>query len=99
MIVVMGKVRLPPENLPAAKPHMRAMVDASRAEAGCMHYAYSQDLFDPALFHVIERWRDREALKTHFQTPHMTAWRAEWPSLGIRDRDLMLVEAGAPEPI
>jgi quinol monooxygenase YgiN len=99
MIIVMGTVRLQPEALLAAKPHMRAMLDASSAEPGCLHYAYSQDLFDPGLFHVIEQWRDREALKLHFQTPHMTAWRAVWPNLGITDRDLVLIEAGEPEPL
>ncbi len=95
----MGTVRLPPENLPAAKPHMQAMIDASRAEPSCLHYAYSQDLFDPGLFHVIEQWRDRDALKLHFQTPHMMAWRAAWPSLGVTDRALVQVEANEPEPL
>jgi quinol monooxygenase YgiN len=99
MIIVMGTVRLPPENLAAAKPHMRAMVDASRAEAGCLQYAYLQDLFDPGLFHVIEQWRDRETLKLHFGTSHMMAWREVWPDLGVTDRDLVLVAAGALEPV
>ncbi len=95
----MGTVRLPPENLAAAKPHMLAMVEASRGESGCLNYAYSQDLFDPGLFHVIEQWRDREALKLHFQTPHMTVWRAAWLRLGIGDRSLVMVEAAEAEPI
>ena len=95
----MGTVRLPPEKLENAKPHMLAMVDASRAEEGCLIYAYAQDVFDPGLIHVVEQWRDREALKLHFRTPHMMAWRAAWPTLGITDRDLVLVEAGNPEPL
>ena len=99
MILVIGTVRLPPENIAIARPAMETMMAASRAEDGCLEYAYSQDLLDPGLVRVTEIWRDREALKAHFQTPHMAAWRAVFPDLHITDRDLSLYEAGAPEPI
>ena len=99
MIIVMGTVRLPPENLAQAKPAMRAMVDASLAEAGCLHYAYAEDVFEPGLIHVSEQWRDLEALKQHFQTQHMMAWRAAFPILGVTDRKLQQIEAGEPKPL
>ncbi len=99
MILVVGTVRLPPENIARARPAMAAMVAASRAEDGCLEYAYSEDLLVPGLVRVTEVWRDREALKGHFQTPHMAAWRAVFPELNITDRDLSLYEAGEPEPI
>jgi len=99
MILVIGTVRLPPENLARARPAMRAMVEASRAEDGCIQYAYSEDLLVPGLVRVTEAWRDREALAAHFRTPHMAAWRAVFPELSITDRDLSLYEAGEPEPI
>ena len=95
----MGTVRVPHRKLEDARPAMRAMVDASRAEAGCLHYAYAEDVFEQGLIHVSERWRDREALKTHFQTPHMAAWRAVFPTLEITDRDLISFEAGEPAPL
>ena len=97
MIVVMGTVRLPPEKLAEAKPAMRAMVDASRAEAGCLHYAYAEDVFEPGLIHVSEQWRDLPALKQHFQTPHMMTWRAAFPTLGVTERNLHQFEGGEPE--
>jgi len=99
VIVVLGTVRLPPEKLDAARPHMQAMVDGSRAEAGCLQYAYAQDVFEPGLIHVSERWRDRAALKLHFQTPHMMAWRAAWPDLGVTGRDLATIETDTLEPL
>jgi quinol monooxygenase YgiN len=99
VIVVAGTVRLPPENLPAARPHMRAMVEASRAEAGCLQYAYAEDMFEPGLIHVSEQWRDREALKTHFKTAHMAAWRAAWPSLGFTERNLIRIDGGDVQPL
>ncbi|MFD2755762.1 putative quinol monooxygenase [Comamonas terrae] len=39
MLLIVGTVRLPAENLERAKPAMRAMVQASRAEPGCLEYA------------------------------------------------------------
>ncbi len=98
-ILVVGTVRLPPENIARARPAMETMVAASRAEDGCIEYAYSHDLLEPGLVRVTEAWRDRAALAAHFQTAHMAAWRGVFPSLGITDRDLALYEAGAPEPI
>ncbi len=98
-ILVIGTVRLPPENIEKARAAMETMVAASRAEDGCFEYAYSHDLLEPGLVRVTEAWRDREALAAHFQTPHMAAWRAVFPDLQITDRKLALYEAGEPEPV
>ncbi len=98
-ILVIGTVRLPPENIARAAPAMTAMLAGSRAEDGCFEYAYSYDVLEPGLVRVTEVWRDREALAAHFQTPHMAAWRAAFPELQITDRQLALYEAGEPEPV
>ena len=34
-ILIAGTFRVPPENLDRFRPHMRKMLAASRAEAGC----------------------------------------------------------------
>ncbi|MBA3070523.1 MAG: antibiotic biosynthesis monooxygenase [Hyphomonas sp.] len=98
MIVIEGTVRIPPSNLEAARPVMEQMVRASRAEPGCLDYAYSVDVLDAGLVRVTERWASREALAAHFKTAHMATWRAFFPELGITDRSLRLYDA-EPEPI
>lgn len=98
MIIIEGTVSVPPERIEAARPVMETMIRASRAEAGCLDYAYSIDVLDPGLVRVTERWESREALNAHFETPHMAAWRAEFTALGITDRSLRLYEAD-PESI
>tara|TARA_R110002020_G_scaffold83397_1_gene206739 strand:- start:146239 stop:146535 length:297 start_codon:yes stop_codon:yes gene_type:complete len=98
MIVIEGTVRIPPSNLAAARDVMEQMIRASRAEAGCIDYAYSVDVLDAGLIRVTERWENREALAAHFKTAHMATWRAFFPELGITDRSLRLYEAD-PEPI
>ena len=35
-LIIAGTVRVPPEFLNDFRPHMRAMLDASRAEDGCL---------------------------------------------------------------
>lgn len=96
MLLVVGTVRLPPRNIDAARPAMRRMIEASRAEPGCLDYAYAEDVLDPGLIHVRELWTDQAALDRHFASPHLAAWRAAWPGLGIGGRDLRLYEVGEP---
>lgn len=96
MLLIVGTVRLPPENLDAARPVMGRMVEASRAEPGCLDYGYAEDLFDPGLIHVKELWTDQAALDRHFAAPHLSEWRAAWPALGIGERRLLIYEVGEP---
>ena len=99
MILVLGTVQLEPDKLGAARPAMRTMVEASRAEPGCIAYAYAQDVLDPETIHVVEKWRDRDALKAHFATPHMAEWRGVMGALGLSGRDLRIFETDEGEPI
>lgn len=98
MLLIAGTIRLPAERLAAARPAIRAMVEASRAEDGCLAYSYAEDVLEPGLIHVAERWQDRAALDRHLATPHLAIWRACWADLGIRDRTLTLFEAADGEP-
>ena len=70
------------------------MVKAARAEDGCIEYSYAEDLFDAGLIHVKELWTDQTALDRHFASAQIAEWRAAWPSLGIRDRDLRVYDVG-----
>jgi quinol monooxygenase YgiN len=98
MLLIVGTVRLPADHLDEARPIMARMMAASRAEPGCMEYAYAEDVVDRGLIHVKERWTDRAALTDHFNSDHIFEWRKAWPSLGIGDRDLSLYEVGEPQP-
>jgi quinol monooxygenase YgiN len=99
MILVLGTVRLAPDKLEAARPAMRQMVEASRAQPGCIAYGYAQDVLDPETIHVVEKWRDREALKAHFATVHMAEWRGVMGTLELSGRDLKIFETGEGEQI
>lgn len=96
MLLIIGTVRLPPDNLDAARPVMQRMVESSRAEPGCLDYGYAEDVLDPGLIHVKEMWADQAALDRHFASPHSAEWRAAWPELGIGERRLFVYEVGEP---
>jgi quinol monooxygenase YgiN len=99
VILVIGTVRCPPEALEALRAPMAQVVAASRAEDGCIDYAYGADMLDPGLIRVSEAWRDRAALEAHLRQPHMDAWRAARAELGVGERRLSLYESSDPEPI
>ncbi len=98
MLVIVGTVRLPPENLALARPAMARMIAGSRAEPGCRGYSYAEDVLDPGLIRVTELWDDRAALDAHFASPHIAEWRTAWPALGLHSRDLTLHEVGPGVP-
>ena len=95
MLIVAGTIRVPPDKLDALRPHMTAMAAASRAEAGCLDYSYGEDVAEPGLIRVFERWTGQAALDAHFATPHLAAWRAVWPRFGVSDRRLFAYEVAS----
>jgi len=99
MLLIIGTVRIPPGTIDRARPAMERMIAATRAEDGCLDYSYAEDVAEPGRIHVIERWRDRAALERHFTAAHIKEWRADWPRLGITDRDLKLYEASEPTEV
>ena len=98
-LIIAGTVRVPPENIAAFRPHMLAMLSASRAEDGCYEYSYALDVADPDLVRIYEAWRDQAALDAHFQTPHMATWRSHWLAFGVSDRKLFAYETASERPL
>jgi quinol monooxygenase YgiN len=98
-LIIAGTVRVPPENLERFKPHMQAMLAASRAEDGCLEYSYAVDVAEPGLIRIFEAWRDQPALDAHFQAPHMATWRSRWPEFGVSDRRLFAYETASERPL
>ncbi len=75
MIIVEGWVRLDIRDIDLLRGAATEMMRATRAaEPGCLEYAFAQDLAEPGLLRVIERWVDEAALAAHFATPHMAAF-------------------------
>lgn len=92
MIVVTGYVRIAPEDVETLRPHAQRMIAETRKEGGCYVYAFSEDILDPGLIWIVERWSDWAALNAHFESPHMATWRDALAGLAIVERNLMAHE-------
>jgi quinol monooxygenase YgiN len=51
------------------------VIQATRAERGCLRYDLTSSLMDPLTFVFVEQWESRAALDAHFETPHLRRWR------------------------
>jgi len=99
MIVLTGTIRIPADKLDAARPAMKAVVEETRKEPGCLFYSFGEDVLDPGLILIAEAWADEAALGAHFASPHFTAWREANPGLGVTDRQLTVYEAVSSKPL
>ena len=98
MIIVEGSARIPENAWEQAEAAMTKMIVASRFEEGCIEYAYSRDLIDTNLLRIIERWKDKAALISHFAEPHMAEFRQALAAVGPQDLQVRMYEA-EPEPL
>ncbi|HVY90277.1 MAG TPA: putative quinol monooxygenase [Hyphomonadaceae bacterium] len=75
MLVLSVNLRVPKAEQERLRPHMEAVVNASRRESGCLAYSYGFDLLDPDLIRVFEVYKDDDALKAHVASDHFKRWR------------------------
>jgi Uncharacterized conserved protein len=59
----------------------RPLIAATRQEAGCIGYSLLDDRDDPGKCVFVEEWQDMEALKQHWQAPHLLEWRQKTKDL------------------
>lgn len=88
MLIVLAKAKLGAGSLAAARAAIADMVAASNAEDGCIAYAFTEDMLQPGVIHIVEKWQDEAALAAHFATPHMAAFGA-----AIAGLDFEVIEA------
>jgi quinol monooxygenase YgiN len=86
LIVIAGSVRI--EKLDVAKPHIAAIVAATRAEPGCMAYSFAHDVNEPGLVRIFEIFANAEAVAAHRASPHMAEWRSHHAQMGMTERNL-----------
>jgi quinol monooxygenase YgiN len=99
MIVLTGTVRIPADKLDQARPLMKAVIEATRKEDGCLFYSFGEDVLDPGKIVVAEAWRDEASLGAHLGSAHFHAWRDAGAALGVSDRQLTVYEAVSSKPL
>jgi quinol monooxygenase YgiN len=98
-VAVLGEFRLPAERMDEARDAMARVIAATRAEDGCLAYSYAEDVLEPGLIRVSERWTNRAALDAHLAAPHMAVWKAEREALGLTGRSITVHELGSSQAV
>ena len=63
MVIVAGHLVVDPAERAAYLESCRPGVDQARRTHGCLDFAISADLLDPARVNVLERWESQDALE------------------------------------
>lgn len=85
-IAVFGILRFPPDRMAEVLPHLKALVQATYENDGCIAYDVAEDLFEPGLVRFSELWPDRESLEKHLVAPHIEPWRKKARECGLLER-------------
>lgn len=87
VIIITGSLRLPVDRIEEARPHLRALIETTRSEPGCLLYAWAEDVLEPGLIRMIEHWRNWTSFAAHDRSPHATAWKGALAEIGLLDRN------------
>ena len=99
MLIVLAEATLGEGALDAGRDALTTMVEASRAEEGCISYTYGVDILDPTKLLIVEKWVDDAALAFHFGTPHMAAFQQALSTLDVQITELAKYQADDGSPL
>ena len=99
MLIVLAEATLGEGTLEEARGAFSAMIEASRAEEGCLGYSYALDVLDPNKLIIVEKWVDDAALAYHFSTPHMATFQKALGSLDVEITELAKYQADDGSPL
>ena len=98
MLVIAGTIPFDPAHREDFHAACVALQKATRAEEGCLIYAFSSDLEDPGIVHIIEKWTSEEALLAHFAQPHMQAFRDAGSRVGLGKSSMLKYQVSSEGP-
>src|SRR5271165_6082173 len=70
MFAITGTMNFDPSDRDEILEILIPLCAASRAEDGNVAYVWSQDLSQPATFHIYEHWASEDAFTSHCKSPH-----------------------------
>ncbi len=92
MLILSGTITMPPEDVAKITDAAVTMMQATRAEVGCIEYEFAEVIGSPGTIRVYERWESVSALLAHFEAPHMADWQKAMATVTIGSRQLARYE-------
>lgn len=81
LLTVVASMRARPGKAEELQAALERLVEASRAEAGCVDYLLHRSIDEPALFTFYERWTSAAQLDAHLAGPAIAAFEQIEPDL------------------
>ncbi|MGH7231150.1 MAG: putative quinol monooxygenase [Nitrospiraceae bacterium] len=91
-LTVIARAKAKPGREADLERAMRAGVNPSHREQGCLRYTVHRSIGDPASFVTVERWVSKEAMDQHFAAPHTQALLKQIPDLLAEPPDISVFE-------
>lgn len=79
MVILHASFRVKDGSLPFALAQCETVLGPSRAEPGCISYAFFALPNDPQSMIFVEEWQSPDALKSHFEMDYVKAFFAAVP--------------------
>ncbi len=98
-IIVTGTIDFDPHKRDQAIAAVTECMEATRAEEGCEHYAFSGDFADQGRMYVSEQWASQDAMDTHMATPHLAALLGKMGDFGVTSASLTKWEGASPSKL
>ncbi|WP_209347271.1 putative quinol monooxygenase [Pontixanthobacter sp. CEM42] len=99
MITVIGKIRLPVDQVEQAREALVKAVAATRAEEGCIEYNFAEDVTEPGVLRISEVWDSKERLAPHFKSAHMVEFMTVAATLDVTEREVTMYEVSGSTPL
>jgi len=99
VILVAGTVDFDPARREAALAAAVPLLAPTRAQRGCLAYAWSADPAEPGRVHVFEAWADEAALAAHFAGPFYKGMLGVLGAHGVRGAEVAKYRVTACEPV
>lgn len=81
MLVVIATLPGKPDKREEITAALTKAAVATRAEEGCLSYAFHVDLENVDRYVSVETWTDQDSLDAHFTTPHLVELLSQAPDL------------------
>jgi quinol monooxygenase YgiN len=75
-LTIVANIKAKESEVERVKSELLKLIDATRAEEGCINYDLHQDNENPAHFLFFENWVSRELWQAHMGTPHIADYLA-----------------------
>ncbi|MEC7778070.1 MAG: putative quinol monooxygenase [Actinomycetota bacterium] len=83
MIVIAGTIAFDPDKAEQMLASATTLMEATRAEEGCLDYVMAADPLIPGLLRLFERWENEEHLGAHMAASHSRTFQKSLGDCGV----------------